>query len=131
METLTTDNDIKNALHESITLIKNDDELVKVLDCTIAQRGDDYLRDQGLIRHSTRRILQLKKDLEVTNTFLNKFLDEFEGKWDSNETCDSPAIALDYLAAAKHAEKFGRTNNRINQVQAWYDSADSLPFPKA
>lgn len=58
---------------------------------------------------------------------LSKFLDEFEGKWDSDEQCDSPEIAIDYLDAAIFMRNFfGRVNNRIDEVQVWYDNY--LPF---
>ena len=65
--------------------------------------------------------------LDTATKHLCKFLDEFEGKWDSNEDCDSPEIALDYLDAAKFMlNHFGRVHNRIDAIQAWYDNY--LPF---
>ena len=67
--------------------------------------------------------------LDTATKHLCKFLDEFEGKWDSNEDCDSPEIALDYLDAARFMlNHFGRVHNRIDAVQEWYDNY--LPFGK-
>lgn len=67
--------------------------------------------------------------LDTATKHLCKFLDEFEGNWDSNEDCDSPEIALDYLDAAKFMlNHFGRVHNRIDAVQEWYDNY--LPFGK-
>lgn len=67
----------------------------------------------------------LKLDTAVKH--LAKFLDEFEGKWDSDEQCASPEIAQDYIDAAKFmANYFGRVNNRIRHVEEWRDNF--LPF---
>lgn len=67
--------------------------------------------------------------LDTACKHLCKFLDEFEGRWDSDEQCDSPEIALDYLDAARFMlNHFGRVHNRIDDIQKWYDNY--LPFGK-
>lgn len=67
--------------------------------------------------------------LQTVVIHLSKFLDEFEGHWDSDEQCASPEIAQDYIDAAKFmADNFGRINNRIRDVQKWLN--EYLPFDK-
>lgn len=65
--------------------------------------------------------------LQTLGRHLSKFLDEFEGKWDSDEQCASPEIAQDYIDAAKYmADNFQRINNRIREVEVWLN--DYVPF---
>lgn len=106
-------------------------ELTEIKDVTITQSGHEFLKDQILMEEALNRIEKLKHHLTICQAYLDKFLDEFEAKFDNDERCDSHEIALDYLAAAKFRADNGRINNRIRAVQSWYDSADSLPFKKA
>lgn len=67
-----------------------------------------------------------KFQLQTSNKHLAKFLDEFEAKFDSDEKCDSPEIAQDYIDAATYMQTFGRTNNMVRKVQEWLDNY--LPY---
>lgn len=136
METLTSHDQITDALKSSLALLegKSDEELQQIFVTHITVSGEDFCRDQALMRWAVRRIAELKREIvalkdrnAMTEIYLFKFLDEFEGAWDNSETCASPEIALDYLAAAKHcADKLGRKNNRIEGVQKWVNNY--LPF---
>jgi hypothetical protein len=65
----------------------------------------------------------MKSQLSTSNYHLFKFLDEMEGAFDSNEKFDSPQICRDYIDAALYClNYFGRSNNRVLQAEAWYNS---------
>lgn len=74
--------------------------------------------------------LALNKEREKTkalNHHLGRFLNEFEGAFDTDESCASTDIAEEYIEAAKYtADNFGRVNNRIRQVEEWVNNY--LPF---
>ncbi len=76
-----------------------------------------------------REISHLQSRLHMSNIHLFKMLDEMEARYDlrdeegMQERFDSPAICLDYIAAAMYCEEhFGRKNNRITQAREWYDN---------
>ena len=72
-------------------------------------------------------LLKLSMKMSTVAKHLSKFLDEFEGAWDSDETCASPEIAQDYIDAAKYMmNHFGTINNRIRDVEEWLNNY--LPF---
>src|SRR5690606_15870758 len=72
-------------------------------------------------------LLKMSMKMNTVAMHLSKFLDEFEGAWDSDETCASPEIAQDYIDAAKYMmNHFGRINNRIRDVEEWLNNY--LPF---
>lgn len=51
-------------------------------------------------------------------------LDEFEGRWDSDEQCDSVEIAEWYVTYAKYLKAHFRRDDakRIQYVQEWIDN---------
>ena len=129
-------------------------ELQQIESVTISQTGEQFLRDQELMQHALERLEdqrkeidrlndmniknsikfeELKKDndkvksqLKTSNRHLFNFLDEMEGRFDSDEKFDSPQICIEYLDAAKYCEKyFDRVNNRVREAQRWYDSLES------
>jgi hypothetical protein len=72
-------------------------------------------------------IEKLRLQLETSNKHLSKFLDEFEGGFESDEKCSSPEIAQDYIDAATYmANVHGRKNNCVRKVQEWLDNY--LPY---
>lgn len=79
-----------------------------------------------------KQIVQLESRLSTTCKLLVKFLDRTEAYFDnkSEEWLKEniyPEDAQDYLDSAKWmADNFGRTNNRIKEVQLWLDNY--LPF---
>lgn len=65
--------------------------------------------------------------VDTLQKFLRVWLCEFEAKWDNDETCDSPEIAMDYIVQATYMrDNFGRKENRIDEVKKWVD--DYLPW---
>jgi hypothetical protein len=130
METLTEDQ-ITDTLKASLEIMegKSDHELVRLLSIQVVQSGEDFLRDQGLIRSAIRRIETLKQENKSlaehffkSDAFLAIALDEFEARFDREGKCDSVEIAIWYMAAAKQLEGVGRRNNAIKFVQEWYDA---------
>lgn len=79
-----------------------------------------------------KQIVQLESRLSTTCKLLVKFLDRTEAYFDNKsegwlKENISPEDAQDYLDSAKWMQdNFGRTNNRIKEVQLWLDNY--LPF---
>lgn len=79
-----------------------------------------------------KQIVQLESKLSTTCKLLVKFLDRTEAYFDnkSSEWLKEnifPEDAQDYLDSAKWmADNFGRTNNRIDVIQKWFD--EYLPY---
>jgi hypothetical protein len=103
---------------------------------TIVQRAEDFKADQEafenlLIEHSAvkKQLDRVNAKYTIATSLISKHLDEIEGQFDSDEKFPSVEAALDYITSAKWmADNDGRTNNRIDAVQMWIDSPDSLPF---
>lgn len=58
--------------------------------------------------------------LDTACKLMAKLCDEREAEWDSDERFASEEFAYDYVEAARFlANHFGRTNNRIRQVEEW------------
>lgn len=74
--------------------------------------------------------IQLQREklkAETAGKHLCNFLCEFEGKWDSDEKCDSPEIAQNYIDAATFMQhQYDRKENRVRQVQEWINNY--LPY---
>ena len=102
----------------------------------IAESGEAYDKLIKSMDEQTKNLLELsiiyereRSKTKVLVSLLSKFLQEFEGKFSSDETCDSPEIARDYLDAAIFMrDNFGRKENCIREVEAWY--SDYVPFGK-
>jgi hypothetical protein len=97
------------------------------------RKSVEQLRGTIESQQMAQKIVQLESKLSTTYKLLIKFLDRTEAYFDnkSEEWLKEnifPEDAQDYLDSAKWMEdNFGRTNNRINEVQEWLDSPDSLP----
>lgn len=59
---------------------------------------------------------------------LSKMLDEHEAIFERFRQFESVEFANDYIEAAKAAKFLGRKVDRIEDVQEWVNSPDSLPF---
>jgi hypothetical protein len=59
---------------------------------------------------------------------LSKMLDEHEEIFGRTGQFESVEFANDYIEAAKAAKFLGRNIDRIEDVQEWVNSPDSLPF---
>lgn len=86
---------------------------------------------EASIKH--QKSLNFERQVKDTQSkHIQKFLDDFEAKWDNREEeCEmSPELADDYITAATYqADYFGRTNNRVDDVKHWRDNY--IPgFPK-
>jgi hypothetical protein len=100
------------------------------------QSSEDFIADQQafenlLIEHSAvkKQLDRVNAKYTIATSLISKHLDEIEGQFDSDEKFPSVEAALDYMTSAKWmADNEGRTNNRIDAVQMWIDSPDSLPF---
>lgn len=102
-----------------ITLATNDTDAERILNGSALLEAEKQAHKRTHLKANTLAL------------HLSKFLDEFEGKWDSDEKCDSPEIALDYLDAALYMERhFGRTDNRIQYVKEWYDNLQAFPWER-
>lgn len=139
METLTTDNQVTAALRQSIDIQNgnSEPEMVEVFDVWIAQKGKDFNRDQGYINWAQRKIKSLEQQLKAhsehsfkSDCFLSTALDEFEARFKNEGGCDSPEIAIWYMAAAKHLEGLGRKSHLIDEVDSWLYSPVSSPKSK-
>jgi Fe2+ transport system protein B len=81
----------------------------------------------SLIDSIDLQIKGLKSDNEMLKKFLCQCLDEFEGRFDSDEKCDSIEIAEEYIEMATYMKNVhGRKYDRIRHVQEWIDNY--LPF---
>jgi hypothetical protein len=81
----------------------------------------------SLIDSIDLQMKKLKADSDTLAMHLSNFLNEFEGRFDSDEKCDSPEIAEEYIDAATYMKNFhGRKENRIRHVQEWIDNY--LPY---
>lgn len=118
-------------------------ELTEIKEVTITQSGEQFIKDQAIMQIALERIedqrkeidrlnsqlLTLRLKLSTSNIHLFKFLDEKEAEFDNDERFVSPEICKDYIDAALYCQNyFDRTNNRITDAMAWYNSQDSLPF---
>ncbi len=81
----------------------------------------------SLINSIDLQIKGLKSDNEMLKKFLCQCLDEFEGRFDSDEKCDSIEIAEEYIEMATYMKNVhGRKYDRIRHVQEWIDN--DLPY---
>lgn len=71
---------------------------------------------EGSIKYQNLKLFSdtIKKALHVA-------LDEFEGRWDNDEKCDSPAIAMWYIETSKFLIN-ERPGHKIAKVQEWYNN---------
>lgn len=82
--------------------------------------AERILKGSALLEAEKQAHKKTALKLDTTQKLLAKFLDEFEGKWDSDEGCESEEIAFDYIDAAKWmANNFDRKGDRIKAVEEW------------
>jgi hypothetical protein len=99
----------------------------------IIESAIDYDRMSKQIDEMTTTHLQLSITHEQTKSknlilksFVVKFLDSFEGRFDSDEDAYAPEHMIEYIEAAKWmAANYGRVNNRIDDVT---ERLNALPF---
>lgn len=63
--------------------------------------------------------------IETTYNHLKVFLDEMEASYYVMKQFISKEICIQYIDAAKWAERFGRTSNSIKEAQKWLESKDT------
>ncbi len=110
------------------TLRKENEELKDMNHFLLVGGGE-----QRVIEHELRaQIEQLKqKDerstlvIETTYNHLKVFLDEMEASYYVMKQFISKEICIQYIDAAKWAERFGRTSNSIKEAQQWLESKDT------
>lgn len=91
------------------------------------RKSVDQLRGTIESQQMAQKIVQLESKAQTTYKLLAKHCDEIEATFDNDEQFDSPESAQDYLNSAKWLhDNFGRTNNRIEDVQRWLN--EYLPF---
>jgi hypothetical protein len=116
-------NDIDKAL---ATADDSNRQLTDLLKSSIAKEDNERIRLQQM----GKNIVRLEAQVKTLYSMLGPWLDEFEAKFDNNESPDSPEIASHYLDGAKYMRNAFKRDDAgfIARVQRWYDNY--LPFGK-
>ena len=106
---------------------KKKSELKEVFNVTIAQSGEKFMANQNALEVLAKQHKRMEALALTAGMHLHNFCDRFESKWESDEQCESPEVAQEYIDAARFLEKnFSRTKNWIGSVTNWKNNY--LPF---
>lgn len=100
-------------------------------------REDLMMKMMNTIKEYGDRIIELRDkqmadrvQFDILKGHLTIMVSEHENLFNRDSGFDSVEFAADYIEAAKALKHLGRTGDKIEEVTAWMNDVDSLPFKK-
>lgn len=118
----------KQLLETAVDEINSQREEIHRLNAKIQERDKEINRMVTQFLQESINKTQGNEVKKILLTHLGKMLDEHEAIFGRFGQFESVEFANDYIEAAKAAKFLGRSVDRIEDVQEWVNSPDSLPF---
>lgn len=118
----------KQLLDTAVDQINEQREEIHQLNVKIQERDKEINRMVTQFLQESINKTQGNEVKRILLDHLGKMLDEHEAFFDRFGRFESVEFANDYIEAAKAAKFLGRKVDRIEDVQEWVNSPDSLPF---